>query len=159
MSQGESRRQRKGRGGRAAELDRGSMLVEVTFLMVLVLLPLLYLVGSLGRVQAGAYAASAMARESARAFVTSPDAEQAPGRAAGAGELVLLSFDLAPGQGRVELSCPDAECLAPGTRVMAASVVSVEVPLIPDFMSGVIPTTVELTGTHTEVVDAFRESR
>ncbi|UJH70770.1 pilus assembly protein [Ornithinimicrobium sp. INDO-MA30-4] len=139
--------------------DRGSMLIEVTVLMVLVMLPLLYLVGTLGRVQAGAYAASAMARESARAYVTAPDVSQAPGRAAGGGQLVLMSHGFEAQDGSVDVSCPDAECLQPGSRVVANSRIAVELPLIPDFMEGIVPTTVSLAAEHTEVVDFFQESK
>jgi len=63
-----------GRGpARRARSERGSAVVEFVFLTVLLLVPLFYLVMTVSRVQAGAYAASAAAREAGRAFVTAED--------------------------------------------------------------------------------------
>ena len=45
-------------------------MVEFVFLAVLVMVPLFYLVMTLSRLQAGAYAASTAAREAGRAYVT-----------------------------------------------------------------------------------------
>src|SRR5699024_7093031 len=91
--------------------DRGSMLVETAFLLVLVMLPLLYLVGTLGRLQAGAYAASAAAREAGRTFVTSED--DAAGRAAArtAAMLVLDAHGFTTDEGGVVVTCEDSPCL------------------------------------------------
>lgn len=142
--------------GRACQGDRGSMTVEVAFLLVLLVVPLFYLVGTLGRVQAGAYAASAAAREAGRAFVTADVVELAPGRAQAAAGLVLQAHGFGSGEGAVVVSCADA-CLAPGSSVVADATVSVPLPLVPDFMEGAVPTSVTLTARHTEAVDAFRE--
>lgn len=137
--------------------ERGSMLVEVVFLMVLLMVPLLYLVGTLGRLQAGAYAASASAREAGRAYVTSPQAGSAPARGAAAAALVFDSFGFEDGQGSVSIGCATDPCLAPGAQIQVQSTVVVAVPLIPDFMADVIPTSVTMTSSHTEAVDEFRE--
>ena len=58
------------RRGRA---EGGSAVVEFVFLAVLLVVPLLYLVMTVSRVQAGSYAASTAAREAGRAFVTARD--------------------------------------------------------------------------------------
>lgn len=137
--------------------ERGSMLVEVVFLMVLLMVPLLYLVGTLGRLQAGAYAASAAAREAGRAYVTTPQEGSAPGRGSAAAALVFDSFGFDQGQGAVSIGCATDPCLAPGGQVRVDSTVVVSVPLIPDFMAGVVPTSVTMTSSHTESVDKFRE--
>jgi hypothetical protein len=137
--------------------DRGSATVEVVFLMVLVMLPLLYLVGSLGRLQAGAYAASAAAREAGRAYVTAVDAETAGGRGLAAADLVFAAHGFGSGQGSVEVACQSSPCLAPGGSIVVEAVVEVPVPLVPDFMSGLVPTTVTMASRHAEPVDRFRE--
>ena len=51
--------------------EQGSALVEFVFLAVLMMVPLIYLVMVLARLQAGSYAASAAVREAGRAYVTS----------------------------------------------------------------------------------------
>jgi hypothetical protein len=137
--------------------ERGSATVEVVFLMVLVLLPLLYLVGSVGRLQAGAYAASAAAREAGRAYVTAVDVESAAGRGVAAADLVFQAHGFGTGQGTVRVGCAAQPCLAPGGQISVDAAVEVPVPLVPDFMAGVVPTSVTMTSRHVEAVDRFRE--
>jgi hypothetical protein len=132
------------------------MLIEVVFLMVLVMLPLFYLVATLGRLQAGAYAASAAAREAGRAYVTAPEEAGASARSVSAADLVFAAHGLPGGAGDVELSCASSPCLTPGSQVEFTSVVRVPLPLVPDFLSGTVPTAVSMSSRHTEPVDAFR---
>lgn len=142
-------------GGRTGAAERGSMTVEVAFLLVLLVVPLFYLVGTLGRVQAGAYAASAAAREAGRAFVTAADAGAAPVRAHAAAELVLDAHGFGPGDATLDLSC-SGNCLAPGSRVLVSTTVEVPLPLVPDFMRGRVPMSVSLSSQHVSPVDEFR---
>lgn len=139
--------------------DRGSMTVEVAFLLVLLVVPLFYLVGTVGRVQAGAYAVTAAAREAGRAFVTAEELEAASARAQVAAGLVYGAHGFEPGAGVVQVTCTDGACLGPGTTVRVDSEVSVELPLVPDFMRDHLPTSVILTSTHLETVDEFRGGR
>ncbi|MGB3828547.1 MAG: pilus assembly protein [Ornithinimicrobium sp.] len=132
------------------------MIIEVLFLMVLVMLPLFYLVGTLGRLQAGAYAASAAAREAGRAYVTAATDESGPGRSVAAANLVFDAHGFDSGEGSIAISCAALPCLAPGGQIEVTSVVRVDIPLVPDFMSGAVPTAISMTSTHVEPVDAFR---
>ena len=61
--------------------ERGSAVVEFVFLTVLLTIPMIYLVLTLARVQAGTYAVSAAAREAGRAYVTAEGARGAEVRA------------------------------------------------------------------------------
>lgn len=137
--------------------DRGSMTVEVAFLLVLLVVPLFYLVGTLGRLQAGAYAVTAAAREAGRTFVTADGAEQAPARAQAAAGLVYAAHGFDGGEGTVSITCGGRVCLEPGSTVSVDTQVSVPLPLIPDFMRSAVPTTITLSAHHVEPVDAFRE--
>lgn len=137
--------------------DRGSMTVEVAFLLVLLVVPLFYLVGTLGRVQAGAYAVTAAAREAGRTFVTADTPAAAPGRAQAAAGLVFAAHGFGSGEGGVSLGCPQGSCLAPGSTVVVDATVTVPLPLIPDFVRSAVPTTITLTAQHVEPVDEFRE--
>lgn len=137
--------------------DRGSMTVEVAFLLVLLVVPLFYLVGTLGRLQAGAYAVTTAAREAGRTFVTADDPGSAPGRASAAAHLVFDAHGFGPGDGYVAVACDDGACLAPGSRVSVDARISVPLPLVPDFMGGAVPTTITLTASHVEAVDEYRE--
>lgn len=141
-----------------ADRERGSMLVEVTFLMVLVMLPLFYLVGTLGRLQAGAYAVSAAAREGGRTFVAASDDPAGQAAALLAASFVLEAHGFAADDGGIVLVCEASPCLTPGSTVRVDSTLRVELPLIPDFVSGALPTSITLTSSHVSPVDEFRES-
>ncbi len=145
-----------GSSGRAWAPDRGSMTVEVAFLLVLLVVPLFYLVGTVGRVQAGAYAVTAGAREAGRSYVTADSVDEAAGRAEAAAGLVAQAHGFAPGDLRLGLACGGPGCLEPGGAVVVDAVVEVPLPLVPDFMIGRVPSTVRLTARHTEPVDEFR---
>lgn len=142
---------------RAADAERGSMLIEAVFLLVLVMLPLFYLVGTLGRLQAGAYAVSAAAREAGRTFVASADEASGEAAAATAAWLVMDAHGFTPDDGSVSLTCAADPCLAPDSTVRADATLQVDLPLVPDFMAGVVPTSVTLTSHHVSPVDAYRE--
>ena len=139
--------------------DRGAMTVEVAFLVVLLVVPLFYLVATLGRAQAGAYAVSAAAREAGRTFVTAPDVESAAHRAAAAADLVFGAHGFGPGEGTVSVACGDASCLRPGSRIVVETQIEVPLPLVPDFMRGSVPSSISLSARHVEAVDQFREGR
>lgn len=142
---------------KARGIERGSMTIEVAFLLVLLVAPLFYLVATLGRVQAGAYAVSAAAREAGRAFVTAEDAVEGSARAQAAALLVMGAHGFTAAEGGVVVSCQVEPCLAPGGSVSVDASVRVPLPLIPDFMAGAVPTSIELTSRHVEPVEAFRE--
>lgn len=131
------------------------MTVEVAFLLVLLVVPLFYLVATLGRVQAGAYAVSAAAREAGRAFVTADEPAAAQVRAGAAADLVMGAHGFGPGDGHLELVC-SADCLAPGSQVVVEARVEVPLPLVPDFMHGRVPSSVRLSAQHLATVDEFR---
>ena len=150
------RRARAARSG-GWESDRGSMTVETAFLLVLLVVPLFYLVGTLARVQAGAYAVTAAAREAGRAFVTAGSVDEAMPRGMAAAGLVFSAHGFEGEEGVVRLACTDGACLEPGSTVVVDSSVAVALPLVPDFMAGVVPTSVLLTAQHVEGVDEFRE--
>ena len=89
---------------RAAD-DRGSAVVEFVILAVVLLVPLIYLVLCLARVQAGSYAVAQAAREAGRAFVTAADdgSAEARSRAAARSAPIPTTFSTRP---PAVTSCP-----------------------------------------------------
>lgn len=136
--------------------ERGSMLVEASFLLVLIVIPMVYLIATVGQLQAGAYAASAAAREAGRTFATSAEPQLAPGRAVAAAQLVFSAHGFDQGEGTVNLSCPTGMCLEPGSTVQIEAQVQVALPLMPDFVRHVLPTYVTMSAEHLEAVDEYR---
>ena len=136
--------------------ESGSAVVEFIVLAVVLLLPLVYLVLFMARVQAGTYAVSVAAREAGRAYVSSPSGAQAPGRAQAAADLAIADQGFAGGT--LTISCDGSPCLRPEGRVSATSRVLVPLPLIPAFARGIIPLEVPVRATHVATVDRFRGS-
>ena len=150
-------RQLLARGGRTRP-EGGSALVEFVFLGVLVLVPLIYLVMMLARLQAGAYAASAASRQAGRAFVTATASAAAAGRAEAAARIAFEDQGFRHGEARLTMSCDGAPCLRPEGRIEMVATVTVPLPLVPSFARGVVPLEVPLTARHLAVVDRFRGS-
>ena len=141
-------------GGRVRD-ERGAAVVEFIALAVLMLIPLIYLVMMMARLQAGSFAVSQAAREAGRAFVTAASGSAAAGRAQAAARIAFLdhSFD---GTGRLSIACDGTPCLRPDGRVETTATVRVPLPLIPAFAREVIPMSVPVSATHLSTVDRFR---
>lgn len=135
--------------------EEGSAIIEFIFLGVLMLVPLIYLVMTLGRIQAGSYAVTTAAREAGRAFVTTEAGEDATARADAAANIAFgdQGFD---GMGTLEIACSVSPCLTPDARIETTARVIVPLPLIPAFARDVVPLEVPLTASHLSTVDRFR---
>lgn len=136
--------------------ERGSILVELLFLMVVVTIPLFYLVATLAQAQAGAFAANAAAREAGRAFVTAENEDLAYARAQAAAEVAIGPHGFDRADLMITLNCRSGPCLAPGSVIQIDVEVSVDLPLVPDVISTRVPARVVLHAEHIEVVDEFR---
>lgn len=138
-----------------ARAERGSALVEFVFLAVLMMVPLVYLVMVLARLQAGSYAATAAVREAGRAFVSATSDEQAASRAQTAARIALEDQGFRD-DATIRWSCDGDPCLRPEGRVTFQADVSVPLPLVPAFARGVVPLEIPVRATHLAVVDRFR---
>jgi hypothetical protein len=135
--------------------ERGSALVEFVFLAVLMLVPLIYLVMVLARLQAGSYAASAAVREAGRAYVTAQRQQDAGPRADAAARIAFEDQGFA-GDGVLGMSCDGDPCLRPDGRITMQATVTVPLPLVPAFARDVVPLEVPVSASHVAVVDRFR---
>ena len=140
---------------RALRDERGSAVVEFVVLGVLLLIPLVYLVMMLARVQAGSYAVSQAAREAGRAYVTAEAGDQAAGRAEAAARIAFLDHSFEE-SGRLSIACDGIPCLRPDGRVETTASVRVPLPLVPSFVRHVIPLSVPVSASHLSTVDRFR---
>lgn len=132
-------------------------MVEFVSLGVLLLVPLVYLVLTLARVQAAAFAADGAARAAARAFVRADDEASARALALAAVRLGLRDqgFDDDPASA-AELTCTGAPCLTPQGRVRVQVTVRVVLPGLPAVLGRAVGAQVTVRAEHTAVVDAFR---
>lgn len=140
--------------------QRGTALVEVTWLSLLLLVPLLYLVIAVFDVQRSAFGLSAAARAAGRAYATAPNEDDAWSRARLAARIALVDQHVDPDQVDLRVSCHPVptNCLAPGSVVDVDLAVQVRLPLAPDALGGDAPS-IRVSAEHHEPYGTFREDR
>ena len=138
--------------------DTGNAIVEFVFLAVLLMVPLVYVLITVFRVQAGAYAASSAAREAGRVFATAGSVGVAEERAYAAGRIVLRDSGLTLEPEDLGITCSSNPCLEPGSTVTVVVTQQVELPLVPRIL-GRAPGSVRVSSEHVEVVDRYRAVR
>ncbi|MCB2413562.1 pilus assembly protein [Demequina sp. TTPB684] len=143
-------------------------MLEFIALSLLLLIPLVYLVVTVSRIQAGAFAAESAAGEAARTFVVTGVHELESGasrasathagqtRAQAAVGLVASDFGFTDDEAALTVACAGT-CLEPGTDVTAEVTMHVTLPGIPGFLSGAIPLEVEVVGSARSPVDSLTE--
>ncbi|MFK4728211.1 TadE family protein [Agromyces mediolanus] len=110
--------------------DRGSASLEFLGAALLLLVPIVYLVITLGELQAAAFAVDGAARHAARVAVLGGEAD--PRRSAEAVvDLVLDDFGRSGDERRVSIDCGGGGCAAPGTRVRVTVQLDVRLPFAP----------------------------
>lgn len=144
------------RGRSLAGGDDGNAIVEFVVLAVLLMVPLVYLLLTVFRVQGAAFAVSSAAREAGRVYATSEVAGDAGPRAFAAASIVMGDSNLALAEEDLRISCSSSPCLAPGSQVDVVIAYDVSLPLLPRVFDGRAPATIRVTSRHLEVVDRFR---
>jgi Flp pilus assembly protein TadG len=143
-------------GGHGCRDDRGSAVVEFVTIGVVLMIPLVYLVLAMGRMQAATYAADGSARAAARAFVLSPTDEEAGDRARAAVRLGLRDQGFDEEDGALDLTCSARPCLSPGGQVVATVTVDVVLPGVPALVDRAVPVHVTVRAAQVATVDEFR---
>ena len=136
--------------------ESGSAVVEFISIGILLLLPLVYFVVAMGRVQAATFAADSSAREAARAFVTAADDSDARRRAKIAVRLGLLDQGFDSENGVLSVQCERSPCLTPGSQVAMRVQVRVVLPGVPHLIDHALSTSVTVRARQIAVVDEFR---
>lgn len=139
--------------------EGGSALVEFTWLALLLLIPLIYVVITLLTVQRSAYGATEAARAAGRAYVLAPDVETARARAVTAARVALQDQGVKLDPGNVEISCRPTpqSCLQPGSSVEVSIRLQVELPLVPT-VYGEPPASIAVDASHRETYGVYRET-
>ncbi len=122
--------------------ERGSALVEFTFIAIVVFVPLVYIVAGFSAVQRGVFASTAAAREAGRAIGTAPDPVTGQERALRAAELAVEDQSVDVTDLRLAYAPAGADCdaagysptLAPGEEFSVCVTVTVRIPLLPEFV-------------------------
>lgn len=144
------------RGRRTGE--QGSALVELTWLGILLLIPMLWIVMSVFEVQRGAFGVSAAARAAGRAYALAPTDAEGKRRAEQVARQALADQGLNNVPLDVLVSCTPypANCHS-GTSIITVHISSrVDLPLMPEVLGGNAPS-FALDATHTVPIGQFQE--
>ncbi len=139
--------------------ESGSALVEFSWLAIILLVPLIWIVMSVFEVQQGAFATSAAARAAGRAYALAPDDATGEARARAVVAQVLADQGTPDQRARVEITCdaPAASCHV-GTSVITVRVDSgVDLPFFPAIL-GRGAASFSLDATHTVPIGQYVES-
>jgi hypothetical protein len=139
--------------------EEGSALVELTWLGLLLLVPLLWIVLSVFEVQRGAFAVSGAARAAGRAYALAPSDEVGQARAQAAARQVLADHGVGEQPLGLFVTCaPAGDCHAPGAVITIDVRSRVDLPLLPDVLGGGAPS-FALNSSHTVPVGQFRDTQ
>jgi Flp pilus assembly protein TadG len=140
--------------------EEGSALVELTWLGILLLVPMLWIVLSVFEVQRGAFGVSAAARAAGRAYALAPTDGVGRQRAEAAARQALADQGLESAPLVVEVTCrPFPHDCHNGTSVITVRIRSrVDLPLIPSALGGGSPS-FALDASHTVPIGQFQEVR
>ena len=143
-----------GQKGRA-EHEQGSAVVEFTFLALLLMVPLVYFVITVGQIQGGSFAVVGAADQAAKVYVAEPDQPTAQAAAEQAVSIALADFGHQPDKASISTTCDPADCQAPGTAVTITVSLSVPPPFAP-FNSDFRLAASEVEASATQLVGRFR---
>ncbi len=146
--------------------DEGSAVVEFLGIALVLLVPLIYLVLTLGRLQAAAFAVDGAAREAVRAVTSSASLDAATGSGLPAGARAVAAVGIALADqgihadpaGALDLACA-VDCVAPGSGVAATIQVEVELPLVPGFLRSAVPLSIPVSAHAEGHVERFAAAR
>jgi Flp pilus assembly protein TadG len=129
--------------------------VEFTFLSLLLMVPLVYFIITVGQIQAGSFAVVGAADQAAKVFVAQPDAASGRAAAEQAVLLALADYGYESANARLETSCQPADCTAAGSAVTTTVQLTVPLPFVP-FSEALHLNASQLTASATQLVGRFR---
>ncbi|WP_028659096.1 hypothetical protein [Nocardioides insulae] len=139
--------------------ERGSAMVEFTWLALLLMVPLLYLLLSVFEVQRGSFAVSDGTRAAARAYSLAPSPGAGQERARAAVRQALADQGVEGVAPRIRITCtPSEACLQPGSTVTVRVSARVALPLAPAVFGSGAPG-VRVSAVQTVPFGSYRPGR
>lgn len=145
------------------DADAGRAIIEVVFLAVLILIPIIYLLISLIRIQAATLAVTQAARDAGRAIDTAPTIDDGIARARQIAAIDLDDQHIPSGNITLQFVSPGTACtaentispsLAPGAVYDLCITTTLTLPGIPTILTGSNNTA---TGVYTVHISELRE--
>jgi len=135
--------------------EQGNAVVEVAWLGILLLVPIIWVVLSVFEVQRGAFGVSAAARSAGRAYALAPDDATGLQRAHAAAAAALADQGFEGGW-QIHVDCgPREDCHTGGAVVVVRIDSHVSLPLLPEFLGD--DATFALHGEHLVPIGQYQE--
>jgi len=156
-------------GRRDVADDSGGAIVEFVAVTLLLLVPVVYLVVTVARIQAGLFAAEAASYEAARASVVegvwqldngasrSAAMDSGLARARAVTAVTAEDFGFDTSDAVVVLTCAPAQCLSFGSNIEATVEVHVPLPGVPGFVGRLVPLEVTVAAAARAPVDGLAD--
>ena len=140
--------------------ERGTALVEVTWLSILLLVPMLYVVLAVFEVQRAAFAVDAATRAAGRAYSLAPTQAAGAARARTAASVAMSDQGLSLSRAQVAIRCVPSpgSCLSPGSVIQVRITFPVALPLMPAALGGNTPS-IRVESSQAVPYGSFRENR
>ncbi|WP_315973350.1 hypothetical protein [Paenarthrobacter sp. JL.01a] len=129
--------------------------MEFTFLAILLMVPLIYFVVTMGQIQGASFGVVGAADQAAKVFVSQTDPVMAKLAAEQSIVVALADYGHTPEQATVEISCDQPNCLAAGTSVTVTVRLDVPLPMVP-FGDTLHLNASRLSASATQIVGRFR---
>jgi hypothetical protein len=123
---------------------------------VCVLLPLVYVVLAVMKVQAASFGVTEAARQAGRAFAQADTAANGSDRANLAARLALQDQGISVDQAQVTINCHVGRCLSPGSSATVHVATRISLPFVPDVWSDSSMTSIEVSGEYRADIEALR---
>ena len=140
--------------------EEGSALVELTWLSLLLMVPLVYILMSVFDVQRGAFGVTAASRAAGRAYSLADSDADGRRQARAAATLALRDQGIESADLDVQITCrPEpTHCLSPGSVITVLVRTRVSLPLAPAALGGQAPS-FRLESTHQVPFGRYVEKR
>lgn len=111
--------------------ERGSAVVEFTLLSLLLMVPVVYFIVTIGQIQGGSFAVVGAADQAAKVYVLQKDPSQGRAAAEQAALLTLADYGHPAERANVDVACDRPDCLSAGTAVTVTVRLRVPLPMVP----------------------------
>jgi Flp pilus assembly protein TadG len=135
--------------------EQGSAVVEFTFLSLLLMVPVVYFIVTIGQIQGGSFAVVGAADQAAKVYVTQKDTFQGRVAAEQAALLTLADYGHSAERATVDVACDRDDCQSAGTAVTVTVKLTVPLPMLP-FGDALSLDAAHLNASATQIVGRFR---
>ncbi|MDQ0209785.1 hypothetical protein [Arthrobacter bambusae] len=135
--------------------ERGSAVVEFILMALLLMVPLVYFIVTIGQIQGGSFAVVGAADQAAKVYVMQKDTSQGRVAAEQAALLTLADYGHSAEQALVDVACDRGDCLSAGAAVTVTVKLTVPLPMVP-FGEALSLDAANLSASATQIVGRFR---